>query len=604
MPFPLRPYQEDEVAAVLAARAAGRTSALLQSPTGSGKTVTSAELARRVGGRCLFLVNRDVLVKQTVEKFGEVWPDASAGVVKAERDETGRHVTVASVQTISRASRLARVIESGPYELVVWDEVHHAVSDSYKAVRAALDGAGWAPPPFHLGLTATPHRHDGASLEPLFGASPVHANSLIDLINQGYLSPIHGERATLHIDLDGIPTRNGDFVDKYLRRVMDDPKISAQIADVWAAKARNRKSIAFCVDVQHAVNLAATLRERIGARVDTIHGGTPDGERERMLGEFREGEIDVLTSVDVVSEGFDEPSAECAIMARPTLSHTWYMQAVGRIARRSPTTGKVDALVLDFVGNSKKHSIWQLPALFGLDDVQGADGAGNGEPRPEDENPDEVPRVLSAVATTESFDVCAAPKVGTFHWTKTPYGHALSIPVRDLGFVLLRPDAGGRVHVVYYAGRDGGVPEICTTHPISKDLAAGMAEEKVRNLLKARADRQAFFDGDQFYRPDPEGVMDRAADWRARPPTEKQRLLLNRYEIAVPLTSGEASDVITAYVVEQEIRRSEPATAKQIWFLQQHGYDASKITKRQANKLIGVLKEHERRALADRIEGR
>lgn len=582
--FPLRPYQSDEVAAVLAARAEGRSSALLQSPTGSGKTIVAAEIARRIGGRCLFLVNRDVLVKQTGEKFGEVWPDAGeAGVVKAERDELGRHVTAASVQTISRAARLERVVAAGPYELVVWDEVHHAAADSFVRVRRALDGAGWAPPPFHLGLTATPHRGDGTSLAPLFGAAPVHTNGLRELIEAGYLSPLRGERVVLKIDLDGVPTSDGDFQEKWLRRVMDDPKINAQIADTWAARARGRRTIAFCVDVEHARNVAAVLHERVGARVDTIHGGTPGAERERMLAAFREGEIDVLTSCDVVSEGFDEPGIECALMARPTLSHTWYVQAVGRACRRAP--GKTDALVLDFVGNSRRHSVWQLPALFGYDDPE-TDGAGTGERRAGEA--EEVPRVLAAVATVEAFDICAAPKAGHFYWTKTPYGYALSIP-NGMGFVLLRPEAGGSVHVVYYAGREARLPEVCTRRSIGKELAAGMAEEKIRNLLRAGADRQAHFDGDDFVRPDPEAVMDRAAYWRARPPTDKQRAYLVRHEIGVPATAGQASDAITAHIVEQEIRRREPATQKQLAFLAARGCDGTKWTKRQAGKAVAAL---------------
>ncbi|MBO9387312.1 MAG: DEAD/DEAH box helicase family protein, partial [Thermomicrobium sp.] len=117
-----RPYQREAVEAVLRAYERGLQRVLVSLPTGTGKTIVFALVAKERGGRTLILVHRDELVRQAVEKLSLVWPDASVGIVKAELDQHDAHVVVASVQTLSRPKRLERVTMD--FATVIVDEAH------------------------------------------------------------------------------------------------------------------------------------------------------------------------------------------------------------------------------------------------------------------------------------------------------------------------------------------------------------------------------------------------------------------------------------------------------------------------------------------------
>ncbi len=126
----LRDYQLEALRAIGDAEARGVSRQVMALPTGTGKTVIFAELIRRRGGRALVLVHRDELVNQAVDKLAAV--GITAGVIKAERDDVDVQVIVASVQTLSRQRRLARL--RADFTTIVVDEAHHAVAETYRRV--------------------------------------------------------------------------------------------------------------------------------------------------------------------------------------------------------------------------------------------------------------------------------------------------------------------------------------------------------------------------------------------------------------------------------------------------------------------------------------
>ncbi len=148
----LRPYQQEAIDAVLAARQRGTMRQLVALPTGSGKTLIVGNLARTLNAQTLILAHRDELIEQAVDKVQMIWPEADIGVIKAERNETGHQLTVASVQTLSRPQRLSQI---DPCDLLVVDEAHHAIAPSYRRIFKRL------PNVLHIGVTATPCRGDG-----------------------------------------------------------------------------------------------------------------------------------------------------------------------------------------------------------------------------------------------------------------------------------------------------------------------------------------------------------------------------------------------------------------------------------------------------------
>ena len=132
MALELRPYQADAIAAIEDAERRGVRRPLLGLPTGTGKTVIFAALIRRRGGRALVLAHRDELLMQATEKIRQVDPETRLGLVKAEANEVEAPVVVASMQTLARESRLARLPRQ--FQTVVVDEAHHATADSYRRV--------------------------------------------------------------------------------------------------------------------------------------------------------------------------------------------------------------------------------------------------------------------------------------------------------------------------------------------------------------------------------------------------------------------------------------------------------------------------------------
>ena len=167
--LPLRDYQHEAVEAVFAAQAAGTRRQLLLLPTGTGKTVVFDAVIERVlhqtGGRALVLAHRDELLSQAQAKLRAVAPRLRSGIVRAERDEHDAQVVIASVQTLIRPARLARL--GTDFDVVVIDEAHHAAADSYTFILRQL-GAFDDDGPLLLGVTATADRGDGQGLDGVF----------------------------------------------------------------------------------------------------------------------------------------------------------------------------------------------------------------------------------------------------------------------------------------------------------------------------------------------------------------------------------------------------------------------------------------------------
>src|SRR5437762_6727677 len=115
-----RPYQHEAVAALLAAAARGVQRPLLVLPTGTGKTIIFALLVQRRGGRALILAHRDELIQQAVDKLHLVDPSITLGVVQAEQDRHDASIVIASVQTLSRRTRLTRLVPD--FQTIVIDE--------------------------------------------------------------------------------------------------------------------------------------------------------------------------------------------------------------------------------------------------------------------------------------------------------------------------------------------------------------------------------------------------------------------------------------------------------------------------------------------------
>jgi len=357
----LRPYQQEAIDAVIAARRSGIKRMVVCLPTGAGKTVIFSQLARMARKQVLVLAHREELLGQAKDKLANALEGTSVVALErcSDRGAANAKVLVASLRSL-HADRLAKVLEGRDFGLVVYDECHHAAADDNLRILRQLGSFERTWEGTLLGFTATTTRGDGKGLDQVFERI-VYAKTLPDLIDDGYLAPLKGFRIDTAADLTRLSASGSDFRDDELEEVVDIQERNALVARSIQELARDRRTIAFCVTVNHARNLSRSLNA-IGVPAGIVHGAMASRDRVKALAEFRAGRTQVIANVGVLTEGFDDPGVSCIAMARPTRSEGMYAQCIGRGTRLAE--GKRDCLILDFVDVSTL-SLCSLPSLFG-----------------------------------------------------------------------------------------------------------------------------------------------------------------------------------------------------------------------------------------------
>jgi superfamily II DNA or RNA helicase len=370
----LRPYQREAIDAVLAARREGVRRMVVCLPTGAGKTVIFAHLAKLARRQVLVLAHREELLAQAKRKIEHALGDSGGGVVAvergAERADGDARVLVCSIRSLHE-ERLAQLLRGRDVGLVIYDECHHAAADDNMRVLRQLGAFDEAWTGTLLGFTATTARGDGKGLDSVFERI-VYSRSLPSMIEDGYLVPLRGFRVSTRADLTRLSAAGLDFREDELAEAVDIEERNALVARSIQELARDRRTIAFCVNVGHARNLSRSLNA-LGVPAGIVHGEMASDLRRQALSDFERGRTQVLTNVAVLTEGFDDPGVSCVAMARPTRSEGLYAQCVGRGTRLAD--GKQDCLILDFVDVSEL-SLCTLPSLFGAPrdlDLQGGD---------------------------------------------------------------------------------------------------------------------------------------------------------------------------------------------------------------------------------------
>lgn len=352
----LREYQERGVSGIRDAFRRGRRSVCYVAPTGSGKTVVMSYIAngaKAKGNRMTILVHRSELVRQTskaLESFGV----PHSFIVSGEQAWPDTPVQIAMVGT------LVNRMNAMPPDLLMIDEFHHGVADSYLQIMQRYPEAKV------LGLTATPQRLDGKGLGTIC-EELVMGPTVQELIDRGFLCrPIYYAPPT-DLDMSGVNKVGGDFNRRQSAERVDRPKITGSAVEHYQKICPGVPAVAFCVNVAHAEHVRDQFNAA-GIPAASIDGRLSDADREDRVDALTTGRIKVLTSVDVISEGFDLKSCSAAILLRPTESLSLHLQQIGRILR--PEEGKV-ASVLDHVGNCMRHGLaeetreWSLAGKVG-----------------------------------------------------------------------------------------------------------------------------------------------------------------------------------------------------------------------------------------------
>jgi superfamily II DNA or RNA helicase len=368
----LHPFQREAVDAAFAAADAGTQRSAIVLPTGTGKSVVIGGVtqehyrrAARERRRSLVIAHRTELIEQNARKIRRVAPELRVGIVKAERSQTECDVISASVQTLGGRNGAARLREIRNVGLVIIDEAHHAVADTYMKVLAHYgcfeEGGAWA-----LGLTATMGRRDEKTLGDVW-QDIVYTKSIAWAIQHGYLVRPRGLRVRIpDLDLRRVRKSRGDFSEAALGEAIEGSMAPDLVAKAYAEHAPGRQGILFAPLVSTAAAYRDALRS-LGISAEVVSGTTPDGERASIIRRYEDGLIQVLCNAMLFTEGTDLPMTEVVVIGRPTMSRELLIQMVGRGLRLHP--GKDSALIIDVSGATERHSLLGAIELFGEESV-------------------------------------------------------------------------------------------------------------------------------------------------------------------------------------------------------------------------------------------
>ena len=339
----LRPYQNQLANDIRGAFGSGANRPLAVSPTGSGKTVLFSYITSQVlkrGSRVIIVAHRREILDQISATLKCV--EVPHGFIQAGKSMAIQSVMVASVQTL--AIRLDKIPTP---DLVIIDEAHHSVCNSYVKMFAA-----WPTAKF-IGVTATPERLDGKGLGAMFDRL-VMGPSVRWLIDNGFLAQPIYYAPEKSVDLSKVHKIVGDFDRHEAAEIMDTPRITGDAVAHYCKIIGRQRAVAFCITVAHAQHVAEQFCSA-GIPAASIDGTlTPEIRRQRV-NDLTAGKILVLTSCELISEGFDLPAVNAAILLRPTHSLSMHLQQVGRALR--PYPGKTNATILDHVGNCLRHGL-------------------------------------------------------------------------------------------------------------------------------------------------------------------------------------------------------------------------------------------------------
>lgn len=400
MTLTARPYQSEAVAAVGEAFRTHR-STLVVMATGLGKTVTFSLLAQQPEWeRVLVLAHRRELVEQAAKTLARTCGEHHVGIDMADERNRNRRVVCASVQSLAAG----RIKAYDPREkwLVIVDEGHHATAVSYRKIMQWFGVSGTPEMPCHaesrlLLVTATPKRGDDEALgqicESVAYEYPIHK-----AIKDGWLCPVETKTVKiLGLDFSTVRTTCGDLNEADLERILTEEGPSHGIAQETAKWSNGRKTLVFCVSVQHAKTMAEVINRYAGQGAAAyLSGETHDDERAAVTQRFKSGDLKYLCNCNLFLEGFDAPETACVAMARPTKSVSLYAQVLGRGTR--PLPGTIDApgmdtpadrraaikfsakpsmTMLDFVGQAHRHDLVSCVDVLGgestLEEIRLAD---------------------------------------------------------------------------------------------------------------------------------------------------------------------------------------------------------------------------------------
>jgi len=339
--YQLHDYQQNLVDKARQSYVDGYVSPCIVAPCGSGKSIVISEIARMTtlgGNRVLFLVHRRELVDQIRETF-------------INNNVDMQLVELGMVQTIVR-----RLDKTNKPDLIITDENHHSLAASYRKIYDHFSDV------LKLGFTATPIRLNGSGLGDINDVL-IEEVSAKWLIENNYLSPYKYYAPKL-IDTESLKLNNmREFSSTSINDTMSENKIYGDVIKHYQELANNQQAIVYSHSVEASEEVAAEFNDA-GYSAAHIDGKTPKVERDEIINKFRDMEIQILTNVDIIGEGFDVPDCSVVIMLRPTQSLSLYIQQSMRGMRYRPNK---TSIIIDHVDNVRRHGLPDMDRTWSLE---------------------------------------------------------------------------------------------------------------------------------------------------------------------------------------------------------------------------------------------
>ncbi|MDR1353531.1 MAG: DEAD/DEAH box helicase, partial [Treponema sp.] len=344
-----------------------KKSAVLQLPTGAGKTAVLSEIFAalyRNKKRGWFIVPRRELVRQASAHLAK-W-GVRHGIIDASHEESRAYL----LHVVSKDTAVRRLgkIKNAP-DLAVFDEAHVALDGQAKVMRAM---EGLNPRVKFLGLTATPEREDGRGLSELY-EDIIYGASIPYLTEAGFLAPLRYFAPPVE-GIERVRFRGGEADEAELDAVMTERAVYGKAAEYYRNHGRKAdgsymRALGFCHGVKAAEKQAAEFRAA-GHAAEAVSGYMPKARQRALIDGFNGGRVQVLVNADLLTYGFDSPGIEYGFSLRRTASRALYFQIVGRILRTTP--GKGEALFFDHANAISLHQDPRYPGtpLFYIPDLE------------------------------------------------------------------------------------------------------------------------------------------------------------------------------------------------------------------------------------------
>lgn len=321
--FKLRDYQQETVDNIYQSMKQGNRRIIVQQPPRTGKTVIMAEIARKTtnkGNRVMFIIHRKEVLAQAKSTF-------------EQQDVNMNLATMGMVQTLTR--RVNKLVEP---QLILIDEAHHAISNSYRRIIDTFPNA------YILYFTATPIRTGHDQLDQI-ADDIIVGKSIKWLTQHHFLAPFH-YYGLGDIDRSKLRKQNGDYSSQSMDEAISH-QIYGHIVQQYQRLANGKQAVVYCHSIESAKKVTEQFTQA-GITAAEIDGDTDAKVRDQLVQKFRDQRLTILANVNLFTEGVDLPNVDCVIMARPTSSLALYLQFSMRCL--NPRKGKT-AVIIDHVDN-------------------------------------------------------------------------------------------------------------------------------------------------------------------------------------------------------------------------------------------------------------